>query len=216
MNQKTETKKSIIFFIWFMNLGAGLALGEALCYYFEWEPIMRLLPLGLGVIFSLCSTGIFLKSLDFQRFFPFLSLEFIYLGLSVYSKAYNEILQATSSALVYKRYRVVVLVASVAILGCIILGTLGLKQAYWQLQKRTRTSEGEAYHQLYYQLVMPKAILISIGLVVVYLLAIPVINHLLFSEVAGKPFCLSMIGVMGGAICATAAITLFVASFKKK
>lgn len=93
----------MIIFLWLFNLGYSLGLGQALCNYFEWQPIMRLLPLSIGIFLGVCITAIILKSSQIQRFLPLLSLEFIYLGISAYSIAYNEIFEASSSILIHKR-----------------------------------------------------------------------------------------------------------------
>ncbi|WP_410495545.1 hypothetical protein QTL86_16890 [Cellulosilyticum sp. ST5] len=216
MNQKTQSKKSIIIFLWFFNLTSSLGLGEALCNYFEWQPIMRLLPLSIGILLGVCITAIILKSSQIQRFFPLLILEFIYLGISAYSIAYNKILEASSSILIHKRYIMLMFVMSGVVLGCIILGIMCLIQAYRKFQKKAKTSNSGALNPLYYQIVIPKAIFVGIGLVVIYLLSIPVINHMFFSEVKWKPFYFSMLDIVVGAICATTASIILVASLRKK
>lgn len=216
MNPKTQSKKSIIIFLWFFNLGYSLGLGEALCNYFEWQPIMRLLPLSIGIFLGACITAIILKSSQIQRFFPLLCLEFIYLGISAYSIAYNKIFEASSSILIHKRYITLMFVMSGVVLGCIILGIMCLIQAYRKFQKKAKTSNSEVLNPLYYQIVIPKAIFVGIGLVVIYLLSIPAINHIFFSEVKGKPFYFSMLNIVVGAICATTASIILVASLKKK
>ena len=216
MNPKTQSKKSIIIFLWFFNLGYSLGLGEALCNYFEWQPIMRLLPLSIGILLGVCITAIILKSSQIQRFFPLLCLEFIYLGISAYSIAYNKIFEASSSILIHKRYITLMFVMSGVVLGCIILGIMCLIQAYRKFQKKAKTSNSEVLNPLYYQIVIPKAIFVGIGLVVIYLLSIPAINHIFFSEVKGKPFYFSMLNIVVGAICATTASIILVASLRKK
>ena len=213
MNLKMQSKKSIIICMWFINLTSGLGLGEALCNYFEWQPIMRLLPLGIGIFLGVCITAIILKSSQIQRFFPLLSLEFIYLGISAYSIAYNDILEASSSLFIHKRYIMLMIVMSGVVFLCIILGIMCLKQANRKLQKKARTSNSEAFNQLYYQIVIPKAIFVGIGCVVIYLLSIFIINDVFFSEVKWEPFCFSMLNILGGAICVTTAGIII--SYKK-
>ena len=100
--------------------------------------------------------------------------------------------------------------------GCIILSTICLTQEYRKFQEKIKASNSEAVNQLYYQLVIPKAIFIGIGLVAIYLLSVGVINHMLFSEVQGKPFYLSMLNVMVGAISMGAAMAMLATSLRKK
>ena len=203
-------------FLWLFNLGYSLGLGQALCNYFEWQPIMRLLPLSIGIFLGVCITAIILKSSQIQRFLPLLSLEFIYLGISAYSIAYNEIFEASSSILIHKRYIMLMFVISGVVLGCIILSIMCLKQEYRKFQKGIKTSNSKEDNLFFCLSVFPKTFLITIGLVVIYLLSIPVINHMLFSEVERKPFYISMLDIVVGAICVTAAIAMLATSLRKK
>lgn len=216
MNPKTQSKKSIIIFLWFFNLTSSLGLGEALCNYFEWQPIMRLLPLSIGIFLSTCITAIILKSSQIERFFPLLSLEFIYLGISAYSTAYNEILEASSSIFIHKRYIMLMFVITGVVLGCIILGTMCLKQAYRKLQKEMKISNSKEDNLVFCLSVFPKTFLITMGLLVSYLLSIFIINDIFFSEVKRDPFYFSMLDILVGAICATTASIILIASLRKK
>ena len=216
MNQKTQSKKSIIIFLWFFNLGYSLGLGEALCNYFEWQPIMRLLPLSIGIFLGVCITAIILKSSQIQRFFPLLSLEFIYLGISTYSIAYNKILEASSSIFIHKRYITLMFVMSGIVLGCIILGTMCVIQAYRKFQREMMISNSKEDNLYFCLSIFPKGFLITMVLLVSYLLSIFIINDIFFSEVKGKLFYFSMLNVLGGALSATTASIILVASLKKK
>lgn len=216
MNPKTQSKKSIIIFLWFFNLTSSLGLGEAICNYFQWQPIMRLLPLSIGIFLGVCITAIILKSSQIQRFFPLLSLEFIYLGISAYSIAYNKILEASSSIFIHKRYITLMFVMSGIVLGCIILGTMCVIQAYRKFQREMKISNSKEDNLYFCLSIFPKGFLITMVLLVSYLLSIFIINDIFFSEVKRDPFYFSMIYILVGALCATTASIILVASLKKK